>query len=399
MSVEIARRLLDGGWVPRADVEVALLQGVIRGVPFVQALAERRPDLTALVERELSHAGVPVLRTVNPRRDLWVALPLGMCERLLALPVRQEAITKTVDVAAVDPFDGHVKQEFSFQLDAPVRILRAPLDALLVALEGLHSGGDFVRGVHRILGVDDESSEIGEASAPSPATEVAGDESLPRRFSSYPPIPLVQKQRGPLSGKATSPGLGESATAGSVQEDEHGDPVIDLTRTKLDPEAVTRSRLREADLAQVEKELAGSKSPDEVVSVVTEHACPEGSAIVFSVKQTEYVARAASFAVDGLRDVSVARSHPSVFQAASESGHYLGMLPETLVHALLRDLLASRLGPEVYVVPAFVSKRPTLMLLVTGFERSFSATVRADRIATAAGAALERLVLDRKRQH
>jgi hypothetical protein len=99
----------------------------------------------------------------------------------------------------------------------------------------------------------------------------------------------------------------------------------------------------------------------------------------------------------GLRDVTLPKSRPSVLGAALEAGHYLGKLPETLTHALLRDLLAERLGPEVCSVPVLVSERATLMILITGFERSYAATQRLDRLARAAGEALERLVLERKR--
>ena len=91
------------------------------------------------------------------------------------------------------------------------------------------------------------------------------------------------------------------------------------------------------------------------------------------------------------------RSSLRVLSAALEKGHYLGKLPETLSHALLRDLLAERLGPEVCSVPVLVSERATLMLLITGFERSYAATERLDRLARAATLALERLVLERKR--
>lgn len=395
MSVEIARRLLEGGLVGRPDVEVGLLQAVIRGVPFVQAFVEQRAGLEALLQRVLERSNFPTIRKVHAAAKLCAGLPVGMCERLLAVPVRQEAITKTVDIAAVDPFDAHVRQEFSFHLDAPVRILRAPLREVLAALDGLHTGGAFVPSVHEMLGL---AADERDSNPPGPGAAVAAtpDAPLPR-LPSQPPIPLVRRH-GPRLGATTAHGLGSAPPPAPAEQDERGEPVIGLTRPKtLSSEALTRSRLAEADLAQVEKQLAGASSPDEVVQLIVEHACPEGSSIVFSVKSTEFVARAASFEVNGLRDVALARARPSVLQAAVDSGHYLGTLPETLVHALLRALLADRLGAEVYVVPASIGQRPTLMLFVTGFERSFTATRRADRIAAAAGAALERLLLERKR--
>lgn len=398
VSIETVRRLLDGGLVPRAEVEVSLLQSVIREIPFVQAVALQRSEHSALVEQELARATIPYVRRVHPKIELCAALPVGMCERLLALPVRQEAITRTVDVAAVDPFDSHIQQEFSFHLDAPVRMLRASLADIVAALDGMHTGGAFAAGVSEMLGVQRENTPADGSEPPPPAE---GEPAISSPSPSQPPIPLVQRStnaprpgssRAPHTSGATAPGVG---AAGPTPLDE---PVIDLTRAKPEvSEALTRSRLREADLAQVERQLAQTKSPDDVVELLVEHACPEGSTLVFSVKSDNYVARSASFEVQGLRDVSLPRSRPNVFQAALESAHYLGKLPETLVHALLRDLLAERLGPEVYVAPVLVSGRATLMVLATGFERSFAATRRVDRLAAAAGDALERLLIARKK--
>lgn len=409
MSIETARRVLEGGWIPRAEVELSLLQAVIREIPLVQALYLQRAEWNGLLDQDLKKSSVPVIRRVHGKVELCADLPVGMCERLLAIPVRQEAITGTVDVAAVDPFDAHIQQEFSFHLDAPVRILRASLDEVTAALEGLHTGGAFTEGVQEMLGIERErtpthGSDVppgADSQARSPLASSASSSEPPgaQGLASQPPIPLVQRApRGPRLRGSTSPGVGGRRSTRTPGEDEQGQPVIDLTRPKQEAsDALTRSRLREADLAQVERQLMSTKSPDEVVELLSEHACPEGSSIVFNVRPDGYVARSSSFEVRGLRDVDISRTRPNVFQAALESGHYLGKLPETLVHALLRDLLAERLGPEVYVAPVLVSGRATLMVLATGFERSFATTRRIDRLANAAGEALERLLIERKR--
>jgi len=410
------RRLLDGGLVPRAEVEVSLLQSVIREISLVQAVAMQRGEYGALLEQEFGRATVPYVRRVHPKIELCAVLPVGMCERLLAVPVRQEAITRTVDVAAVDPFDSHIQQEFSFHLDAPVRMLRASLADIAAALDGMHTGGAFAAGVSEMLGMPSRPPSAREqtprhGSEPPPAGPELEPELEPEFSSkpSQPPIPLVQRASGsptpsgapavaPRTQSATAPGVGPGGRQNAPGQDERGEPVIDLTRAKPEAsDALTRSRLREADLVQVERQLAQTKSPDDVMELLVEHACPEGSTLAFSVKADGYVARSASFEVQGLRDVSLPRSRPNVFQAALESGHYLGKLPETLVHALIRDLLAERLGPEVYVAPVLVTGRATLMLLSTGFERSFATTRRIDRLAAAAGDALERLLIERKR--
>lgn len=397
MSVETARRLLEGGLVSRADVELALLQALIRGVPFVQAFVAQRLELAELLEQELTRAGAPMLRSVQAHPELSASVPMGMCERLLAVPVRRQVITQTVDVAAVDPFDSHIAQEFSYHLDAPVRILRAPVNAIMAALEGLHMGGEFQRGVSEMLGVGEERTPTHGSSVNQSAD--SSYESVPPGSLSEPPIPLVRRSsQGPRLQGNTAPGVGSSEPPPALGQDERGEPIIGLRRSKPEGhDAVTRARLLEADLAQVERQLAASQSPDEVLELLTEQACPEGCCLVFSVKAGQFVARSANFDVNGLREVTVSRARPSVFEAALESGHYLGKLPETLVHTLIRELFAERLGSEVYVVPTPVGGRPTLMIMVTGFERSFTATRRVDRLSSAASAALERLVLERIR--
>lgn len=405
LSIETVRRLLEGGLVPRPEIEVALLQSVIREISLVQAIALQRGDWSALLDQELSRSNVQYIRRVHAKIELCRMLPMGMCERLLAVPVRQEAITRTVDVAAVDPFDSHVQQEFSYHLDAPVRILRASVADVMAALDGMHTGGAFAAGVSEVLGDGRERTpahgseapnENADALEPNAEAPVPGPEPT---NPSQPPIPLVQRSsNAPRTQAATVPGVGLSTRPAVLEHDERGEPVIDLRRAKPEAsDALTRSRLREADLVQVERQLAATKNPDEVVELLSEHSCPEGSSLVFSVKVDAFVARSASFEVQGLRDVSLAKSRPNVFQVTLESGHYLGKLPETLVHALIRDLLAERLGPEVYVAPVIVSGRATLMVLATGFERSFATTRRIDRLAVAAGDALERLLIERKK--
>jgi hypothetical protein len=375
-----------------------LLSATIRWAPFVQVLATQGKHVRALLDKFLAQANVPLLGSVRAKPDLCKALPVGMCERLLAVPVRQESITKTVDVAAVDPFDSHLKQEFSFHLDAPVRILRAPLSEVVSALEGLHTGGTFAPAVHEILNGEQEPEETAAADLASSGDSALHPEQLTR--PSHPPIPLVRlSERRPRTGSSTAPGVGETPGASApLHHDERGEPVIDLKRTKPDqPQDVTRTRLEEAELAQVEKQLGRSKDAEEVVELLCEFLCPEGAALVFSVKSNQFIAKGSNLEVEALGDVVVDRTKATVFNSVLKTGHYLGSLPETEGHANVRRVLAGRLGPEVYTAAVLVSGRATLVLLVTDFDRSFSITRRVDRLAAMAGEALERIVLERKR--
>ena len=61
-------------------------------------------------------------------------MPAGLCERLAAVPVRRDVRSGRVDVAALDPLDPHIVEEFEFHLGSKVRVLRARPEALLPAL-------------------------------------------------------------------------------------------------------------------------------------------------------------------------------------------------------------------------------------------------------------------------
>ncbi len=136
MTIEVVRRLFQGGVVTAEDMEAGLLEAVTEHAPLLRVLSGRTPDAARLLERELLRLGQVALETVDPDPALCARLPKGMCERLLALPVAQNAATGTVDVAVADPFDPHVSEEFSYHLGAAVRTLQAPLAELLGQLEG-----------------------------------------------------------------------------------------------------------------------------------------------------------------------------------------------------------------------------------------------------------------------
>ncbi|MBF5066946.1 hypothetical protein G6O45_27430, partial [Salmonella enterica subsp. enterica serovar Istanbul] len=82
----------------------------------------------------LARSEAPYLRQVVPLAELVDRLPPGLCARLLALPVRRDAITGTVDVVVADAGDPHPGSEIAFHLGAPVRLVRASPAAIEKAL-------------------------------------------------------------------------------------------------------------------------------------------------------------------------------------------------------------------------------------------------------------------------
>jgi Type II secretion system (T2SS), protein E, N-terminal domain len=128
--------LLEDVVAPSALAE-ALYVSVTTGVPLVQSLTDTAALSSATLTRYLGRTETPFLRHVVPIGDIVDRLPVGLCERLLALPVRRDAVTGTIDVALADAAEPHAATEISFHLQAPVRVVRAQVDALEEGLRRL----------------------------------------------------------------------------------------------------------------------------------------------------------------------------------------------------------------------------------------------------------------------
>jgi hypothetical protein len=137
VSDELTKALLLEELASEGAVAEALFASVTRGVPIVQALVESGAVTAEILGRYLARTEAPYLRQVAPLRELVERLPAGLCERLLAVPVRRDAITGTVDVVVADAGDPHPAKEFAFHLGAPVRLVRASAPAIDEALRRL----------------------------------------------------------------------------------------------------------------------------------------------------------------------------------------------------------------------------------------------------------------------
>ena len=125
MTDELTKALLLEEVTSEDAIAEALLASVTGGRPFVQALSESRAINARAPRRATSRAPRRlILRHVVPLPELVDRLPPGLCARLLALPVRRDAITGTVDVVVADAGDLHPAKEIAFHLGAPVRLVR-----------------------------------------------------------------------------------------------------------------------------------------------------------------------------------------------------------------------------------------------------------------------------------
>ena len=348
MSVEVVRLLLRVG-ASEAEIEDALSRALGAGQSVARALAWGTEGLKERFDRELSRMEAPSIEMVRPEPDQLALLPAGLSDRLGVVPVRRDARTGRVDVAVLDPLDPHLSAELEFHLGSKVRLLRAELEVLQNALAG--------------------------ASSP--------------RAPSGPPLPLVRKV----------------VTSELPQSDPPppSEPVLSLSRAKPLAPAVSVPAPVVAEpslpLEAVRETFDRTRTPDDVVAALLLGLAP-ARAVVLAVRSNAYVGRAGSPELSqvAVRQVTIPASQPSVVQTATRAGFYLGALPHTPAHAELRALFGST-EEEMYVVAVTASGHPSLVTVCdpSALGGSLDATRRADTLAVQAGAALERILLSRKR--
>jgi hypothetical protein len=138
VTFALARSLLLADAVTPEALSQALLVAATRGTSLVRALLATRAIDSLRLEQQLERGDAPLMRHVAPVMSLVQHLPPGLCERLLALPVRRDPRTGTVDVAVVDARDPHPVEEIAHFLRAPVRMVRTSLAAMDSALRRMH---------------------------------------------------------------------------------------------------------------------------------------------------------------------------------------------------------------------------------------------------------------------
>jgi hypothetical protein len=422
VSVELARRLIQSGAVASEEVEKALFESLTTGVAFAQALASRGSDVLHVLERELAKTRVPLARVVRVAPDLTTDLPLGICERLLTVPIGRDAKTGAVDLACVDPLDPQVGSEMAHHMKGPVRVFRAPLTEVLLAIElwlderdaaqstGLRTPAFGTKAVKR-----QSSPPAARLSLKPPRALVEDDSGIPRSRSprtdpppsaSEPPIPLVRRSLVPEERaperlrKGTDPGVGTGNVVMIPETDESGDPVIGLFRAKPPREqlsAVQITGVAEETVREALSRLDGAAAPDEVVAaLVFGLGALATRTLVLAARGGSYEGRGGSSSLgdsERLRRVRVEAGVSSVLETAAGTGYYLGLLPATPIHDGLRELFGDG---EVYVARIEASGKAVLFLVIAGLETAFGATRRADELARAAGRAIERIVRARK---
>ncbi len=278
MGHELGRALLLADAVSPEAMADALLASVRDRVSLVRALLSTQAIAPLRLEEELARTApdAPLLRHPVPVLDLVERLPPHLCSALVAVPVRADAMTGTIDVAVADANDTHAAEEIAFYLSAPVRVVRSPLGAIESAIDQAkharhvrqQSSAPPSRGTSPIS-VPPPSPVRPVAKTPpwgspafvSPAAEVEPP--------SERPLPLIAKTASERASDAArlrattarseamatpgadipvpllrrlTPGAGLVALARAAQElDEEDDPVVELRRPKpssMPPEVI-----------------------------------------------------------------------------------------------------------------------------------------------------------------
>lgn len=371
MSLEVVRLLLKSGAPPEA-VSDLLFHSNERRVPLTAAIAELRPELLPILEREVEREGLSTLEMVRPDMQLCGQLPDGLCERLGVLPVLRDARSGHVEAAALDAFDSHALAELAHHLGASVNVRLASPEAFRLGLE---------RARARSTG----KLEVPAKSEPPPAR-------APDHLPSQPPLPLVRR----------APDVRVSASAhggarGPATDD--GEPVLSLMRSKPAGSKAVPAPAPFVDMEEALRSIEQDKTPDAVVASLARLMEP-APAIVLAVRGGGYEGRAANRTFGGEEAVKRFRlpaGFATAVEAAIDAGYYLGVLPSTPAHAPFRELLGKHAAAELYLSPVGISGRPSLILCTVVDRPTLEITRRANDLARAAGQVLERILVNKKR--
>jgi hypothetical protein len=134
VTFALARSLLLADAVTPAALAEALFLSATRGTSLVRTLLAARAIDTLRLEQVLERGEAPYMRHIAPVTALVDRLPPGLCDRLLAIPVRSDPRTGTVDIAVVDARDPHPAEELTYWLKAPVRVVRTSIATMEAAL-------------------------------------------------------------------------------------------------------------------------------------------------------------------------------------------------------------------------------------------------------------------------
>ena len=484
MGDDLAQRLIWTKLATAGELSSALALSMVQRRSLLSVLAESRSDIAKVLARQFQKGGLQILTTLEPSMESIRKLPKGLCARLLALPVVLQ--DGSVVLAAANPTDPQVSEEFAYHLGLDLDIVGARLDQLLPVLRASTAHGEAEPAPPEQLTVGSPATSrrgrvrtnpglqpiVGALNRPRKKMPTApGLAPLPelRPKDSQPPIPLVQASMAPSSRRAAGMVVPRRAPAPAVplvrrmaaelgKDDPEASPSTDRIleqppgspappplprRSSVPAEAAERSsvppehdgrssapaepaarssaptnlgpkpasgpphplppsvtrEISDEELHKLSEAIGLAGAPDEVFTALCSGLSVLAHRVaLFAIRGDELQCRL--IATDhGVPlphyDIVVNMSEPTVLKTAIQSGPYVGPLPSTVAHEPFLGLF-SKERAEIVSVCIRVSDRPAMVLLVAATGNAYATSRRADHLANSAGAALERILRDRK---
>jgi hypothetical protein len=416
MTLPLARSLLLAEVVTAEALAEALLVSAARGTSLVRALLMVHAIDPPQLERHLERGDAPYMRHVAPVLRLVEQLPSGLCERLLALPVRRDPRTGTIDVAVVDASDPHPAEEVAHWLRAPVRTVRTSLASLDAALRRTSGVGQGVHALAPPIWLPSASESPGAVDA----AEYEGSEADadPDRAGDDPNIPFPLTRRS----LAPAPMGGAPVIERDVRLD-HQDPVVDLHRRKTSIPAVAghsdqpvtergpfgKSRHGSADalarpvadVASILDSIRETHDRDAIFELVLAGAHTVARrAAVLAVKRGVLVGWTCSPQLadyDALRTIHLGAGVTVLASALDHEGARIVSIPVDAAHAPLLSMVKTPLAAEVALVAVRVEGKAVALVLADDLTQPTVAARRLEEIARVAGAAIGQALRRRHR--
>ena len=374
--IDLCRALLLSDALTPDGLARALFASLRQNAPIEKTLIETGAIDERRLQEELARWDGPTIQSVVPIPDLVAQLPKGACKRLLALPIRRDPRTGTIDVAVADGRATHAVAEIGFHLRAPVRAVRAKLSTILAVIERLEKPG-----VHPL------AAPMWEEGVPRQEVR-----HVPRETPMWgtPIVSLEQKKDSqPPSMEMPIPLLRRNAPPDTVREPEAS---FDL------PQSRRRPLLPIPDPAPLIEQLREAKDRDTIIQLLLSAARQAARrAAILVVKRDAFVGWSCTpelGSAEALRNVMIPTSVPSVLAKAAADGTFLGPIAETEAHAPLLAVMG-KTSADVAIAPVRVAGRPALLVVADDLADPALSTKHIDRIADEAGLALARIVRHR----
>ncbi|WP_394837394.1 hypothetical protein LVJ94_10845 [Pendulispora rubella] len=421
MPYELGRALLLSEAVTPAALARALFVVATEGAPLPRVLVALNFITPEKLDEELARADAPAVQNVVPVQDLVDALPPGLCSRLLALPIRIDARTGTVDVAVADARDPHAAHEIGFFLKAPIRIVRAPFAALERALDRSTAPHALAarsmtpieapRSIYKAHKVQRSVKETPAWGTPVPRSSPSSQSGVHRSFggmhgaqeSDLPPV----LQTG-LSGLALPPTPPPPPArrsrpswpvlAHALLSNEPADARTSsapLLSARADSWVPPPPALPFPEPSRVLAAMRNAADRDEVLqALLTGVRVVARKVALFVVKRDAFIGWCCTpeFGDEAeLRKIRISNNLPSALSNAAAAGRYLGPIYNNEAHAPLLQVMG-KASRDVAMTAVRLKGQSTLVVIADELGDTALGTKRIDELARAAGDALTRIV-------